>query len=127
MGEIDPMEGCVDKILWMRVAEKEKKEDDISGEVDEEIEIEEDNREFYVKWKDKSYLHCEWIPERRIKKIAQQKYKNFLKNQDDTDSGDEQEEEGWQFGVKTEWLEPERVIDVDEYVFICLLNHRQTF
>lgn len=116
MGEIDPMEGCVDKILWMRVAESDKKKENSNSdmEVDEEIEIEEDNREFYVKWKDKSYLKCEWIGEKRIKKIALQKYKNFLKNQDDSDSEDEQEEEGWKFGVKTEWLEPERVIDVSE-------------
>jgi hypothetical protein len=39
-----------------------------------------DDIEILVKWKDRAYLHCEWIDERTILRLARIKYSNYLRS-----------------------------------------------
>lgn len=93
-------------------------------------------REFFIKWQDKSYWHCSWISELQLDVFHPAKYQNYYRKMDmdeppplDDGSykefGDKRlkleddpynlEERFYRYGVRPEWLQIHRVI-----------NHRTT-
>ncbi len=75
-------------------------------------------KEFLVKWKGKSFLHCEWLSEEDVNKFSPQKLRNFLKGMDDEQdqenengTGDEDDEDPmYSYGVKKVWKCIDRII-----------------
>jgi SNF2 family DNA or RNA helicase len=65
---------------------------------------------FYVKWKDLSHLHNSWIFERRLKRIAPAKYKNFMVKWEQKDLEELQQDEQ-RFA---EWEKCERIVAQDK-------------
>jgi hypothetical protein len=61
--------------------------------------------EYYIKWKKKSFLQCTWVVESRLKQIASQKLRNFIKYIEQNEISEDPKEL-----VKEEWCIIDRVI-----------------
>ncbi|XP_036375411.1 chromodomain-helicase-DNA-binding protein 7-like [Megalops cyprinoides] len=97
----DPEGPIVEKIMSMRVVKKEME----SGK-EQEVE------EFYVKFKNLSYLHCRWadMTELEKDKRIQQKVKRFKAKQSVNDFLGEMDDEPF----NPDYVEVDRILDVSE-------------
>eukprot|EP00051_Salpingoeca_urceolata_P019520 m.285948 g.285948 ORF g.285948 m.285948 type:complete len:1583 (+) comp19435_c1_seq19:182-4930(+) len=91
-------------------------------------------RWMHCKWRERSYLHCSWLPEYQLASHHPVLLRHFLKrfelpvrfnaqdSEEVTDELAEIVEPGWKNGVKETWLQPERAIarrkrsEADEYL-----------
>ena len=72
----------------------------------------------YVKWRERSYLHCDWIDENKLEVCHPGMLRNFWKRQQNgeqaTDGADDEEMDEDELkvthGVRPEWCEIDRVI-----------------
>ena len=142
---VQPMSGKVEKILTWRWKEEEEDE-----EVKKKSSLPEPlaesssqpakissraEREFFIKWKDKSYWHCSWVKEIQLDVFHPQTYRMYLRKNDmdepprfDEDGDDETsgrrlkhhtkryedplhlQERFFRYGIRPEWLQIHHVI-----------------
>ena len=99
----------VDKILTCRHlsnqdTQMEKKEES-NWEGNEALE-------FFVKWKGRSHLHCEWLPWAQLMELAPQKLRNFLRKEDIDEILHSAQDDGvYMHGIKKAWLQMDRIIN----------------
>ncbi|XP_065341812.1 chromodomain-helicase-DNA-binding protein Mi-2 homolog isoform X2 [Cloeon dipterum] len=131
----EPLEGKVSKILTWRWVEKdgdEKKDEDQLAMSKKKIHKRQ--REFFVKWADKSYWHCSWITELQMDVFHPAMYRCYCRKYDMDEppkldeSIDEMdtrmrrlkeagvddasfEDRFYKYGVKPEWLIVHRTIN----------------
>lgn len=86
---VEPLSGKVEKILTWRWKEdededkKKKEAEPVAGsskrhpKVPTKIE-----REFFIKWKDKSFWHCSWVKEIQLEVFHPQTYRMYLRKND---------------------------------------------
>ena len=138
----EPLTGKVEKILTWRwketETEKEEEPEPVAGsskmptpKPDARVE-----REFFIKFKDKSYWHCDWIKEVQLDVFHPQTYRMYLRKNDmdepqrlDEDGEEETtskrlkqlkskqqdplklNERFFRYGIKPPWLQIDRVIN----------------
>ncbi|EDW95334.1 chromodomain-helicase-DNA-binding protein 3 [Drosophila yakuba] len=79
-------------------------------------------REYFIKWHDKSYWHCEWIPEWQMLLHHASMLVNFqrrndmeepssLEEFDDQDQDRDLHERYYRYGIRPEWLRVQRVFN----------------
>lgn len=81
-----------------------------------------DSIEILVKWKDRAYIHSEWIDERTVLRLARIKYLNFLRSLmeeqgpvwdvdlDDLIEAQEDSDAMYEHGIKTSWTVIDRIV-----------------
>ncbi len=141
---VEPLPGKVEKILTWRW--KEEEEDEKKKPAPEPVAGSSKNppkqaiplraeREFFIKWKDKSYWHCSWVKEMQLDVFHPQTYRMYLRKNDmdepprfDEDGDDETagrrlkhhtkkyedplhlQERFFRYGIRPEWLQIHHVI-----------------
>jgi len=142
---VEPLPGKVEKILTWRWKE-EGEEDEKKKPAPEPVAGSSKNppkqaislrveREFFIKWKDKSYWHCSWVNEMQLDVFHPQTYRMYLRKNDmdepprfDEDGDDETsgrrlkhhtkkyedplhlQERFFRYGIRPEWLQIHHVI-----------------
>jgi len=85
-------EPSIESILWCRTKEEKNKQGDGPA------------LEYYVKWRGRSHMHCEWLSTEEVMYLSSQKLRNFNKKGLCT-------EEDPNFGVNPSWLNIARIIN----------------
>eukprot|EP00004_Rigifila_ramosa_P009475 TRINITY_DN2104_c0_g1_i2.p1 TRINITY_DN2104_c0_g1~~TRINITY_DN2104_c0_g1_i2.p1 ORF type:complete len:1491 (+),score=355.43 TRINITY_DN2104_c0_g1_i2:89-4474(+) len=67
-------------------------------------------RQFYVKWKGRSFVHAEWIPEERANAMNPTIVRGFWAKWEPEDMAVKEAEEGLVCGIRPEWLIVHRVV-----------------
>eukprot|EP00053_Salpingoeca_punica_P019998 m.205742 g.205742 ORF g.205742 m.205742 type:complete len:1395 (-) comp17765_c0_seq1:329-4513(-) len=77
----------------------------------------EDGRELYVKWKDRSYLHCEWVPEIQVQvqhptlhRLYQRRHEEKETQANSEGESDRDDDGLWANGRKVTWTNVHRII-----------------
>ncbi|XP_034241985.1 chromodomain-helicase-DNA-binding protein Mi-2 homolog isoform X2 [Thrips palmi] len=126
-----PLPGKVQKILTWRWVENDKKEE--NGE-SKPVKKSQRQREYFVKWQDKSYWHCSWVSELQMevfhgimircytRKFDMDEPPRFEDPLDEMDArrkritdaqafSQNMEERFYKYGIKPEWLQVHRVLN----------------
>ncbi|XP_025081586.1 chromodomain-helicase-DNA-binding protein 4-like isoform X2 [Pomacea canaliculata] len=124
-----PLKGKVAKILTWRWAKPPENADELDHTHHESIKkTNKQQREFFVKWQDMSYWHCDWISELALDVYHPAMYRNYIRRVDmdepppleDGSSYKDKlkdedphnlEERFYRYGVRPEWLEIHRIIN----------------
>ena len=142
---VEPLSGKVEKILTWRWKEEEEDDEEkkkrslsepVAGSSKRVAKISlKAEREFFIKWKDKSYWHCSWVKEMQLDVFHPQTYRMYLRKNDmdepprfDEDGDDEVsgrrlkhhakryedplhlQERFFRYGIRPEWLQIHHVI-----------------
>ncbi|KAK7482613.1 hypothetical protein BaRGS_00026112 [Batillaria attramentaria] len=128
-GGCPPLKGKVSKILTWRWAKPPENEDELDHTHHENVKkTNKQQREFFVKWLDKCYWHCDWISELALDVYHPAMYRNYIRRVDmdepppleDGSSYKDKlkdedphnlEERFYRYGVRPEWLEIHRIIN----------------
>ncbi|KAK9502140.1 hypothetical protein O3M35_012729 [Rhynocoris fuscipes] len=133
-----PLRGKVSKILTWRWVEPPPSNDDNKDDSNVKKRPRQKSREYFVKWADMSYWHCDWVSELQMDVFHTQMIRSYIRKYDmeeppkleePLDEADnrmkrireanindqELEEKYYRFGIKPEWLIVQRII-----------NHRTT-
>ena len=130
--DCDPLPGKIYKILTWRWKEQQVKlaapdcpnESQIAAKSKRRKNRQNDQREFFVKWKDASYWNCSWVQEVQLEVYWPNGYRMYMaknKFEEPTEIDDFYEEadinpyiynEFVKFGVRPGWLQPNRVINM---------------
>ncbi|XP_067659338.1 chromodomain-helicase-DNA-binding protein 4-like isoform X4 [Haliotis asinina] len=130
----EPLIGKVAKILTWRWKEPPKTEDELDHTHHEDLKKDDSKlvREFFVKWHDMSYWHCNWITELQLDVYHPAMFRNYIRKYDmdepppledgstyrdkmDSEDPHNLEDRFYRYGVRPEWLQIHRII-----------NHRTT-
>uniref|UniRef100_A0A1B0D1P9 Uncharacterized protein n=1 Tax=Phlebotomus papatasi TaxID=29031 RepID=A0A1B0D1P9_PHLPP len=107
-----PLNGKVAKILTWRWTEEEAPSSEPSTSKKSRSVR---RREYFVKWHERSYWHCDWVSELQLDVYhpLMFRYKRILKHKGGKEDDDDLnlEERYYKYGVKPEWLIVHRVIN----------------
>ncbi|KAL1137604.1 hypothetical protein AAG570_009300 [Ranatra chinensis] len=126
-----PLRGKVSKILTWKWIESNSKDEDEGGVRKKKPPR---TREYFVKWADMSYWHCEWVSELQMDVFHTQMVRSYIRKYDmdeppkleePLDEADsrmkrireanineqELEEKYYRYGIKPEWLIVQRIIN----------------
>lgn len=124
-----PLKGRVHKILTWRWAKPPEQEDELDHtHHDKSKKTRPPLREFFIKWHEMSYWHCDWISELALDVYHPAMYRNYIRRVDmdepppleDGSSYKDKvkdedphnlEERFYRYGVRPEWLEIHRIIN----------------
>ncbi|XP_046390688.1 chromodomain-helicase-DNA-binding protein Mi-2 homolog isoform X3 [Ischnura elegans] len=130
----EPLPGKVGKILTWRWIERKPGEKDKEEEEGSKKGPQKPMREFFVKWQEKSYWHCDWITELQLDVFHPAMYRYYYRKSDMDEppkleepldeydlrmkkireaNADEQslEDKFYKYGIKPEWLIVHRIIN----------------
>ncbi|XP_071446539.1 chromodomain-helicase-DNA-binding protein Mi-2 homolog isoform X2 [Hetaerina americana] len=130
----EPLPGKVGKILTWRWLERKPDEKEKEEEEGSKKGPPKPQREFFVKWQEKSYWHCDWISELQLDVFHPAMYRYYYRKSDMDEppkleepideydlrmkkireaNADEQslEDKFYKYGIKPEWLIVHRIIN----------------